>query len=70
MYMKTRSQLMMGVVLCTSVFMLSACAPVTREAASSHSSGETATHDAPHWGYTGDVGPAFWGELNPDLHPV
>ena len=49
-----------------ALLLLSACAPVTREAASSHAEGETTAHDAPHWGYTGDTGPAFWGELNPD----
>ena len=70
MLKKRRSQLTMFVALCTSVFVLSACVPVTREAASSYAGGEPAAHgeahDAPHWGYTGDTGPAYWGELNPE----
>ncbi len=66
MFVRRRSQLTMFVALCASLFVLSACVPVTREAVSSHAGGETAAHDAPHWGYTGDTGPAYWGELNPE----
>ena len=69
MLKKRRSQLTMFVALCTSVFVLSACVPVTREAASPYAGEEPAAHgeahDAPHWGYTGDTGPAYWGDLNP-----
>ena len=66
MYGKMRFQLTMFVALSMSLLVLSACVPVTREAASSHTSGAAAGHDAPHWSYTGDTGPKYWGELNPD----
>ncbi|MGE0483967.1 MAG: carbonic anhydrase [Gammaproteobacteria bacterium] len=40
---------------CLALAMVGACNPV-------HAAG----HDAPHWGYTGDSGPAVWATLAPE----
>lgn len=49
-----------------ALLLLSACVPVTREAAAARSADAATEHVAPHWGYTGDIGPEYWGELNPE----
>lgn len=59
-----------------AVLLFAGCVPVTREGASSHATGNESaahssdqeeTHAGPHWGYTGDVAPEFWGDLNPEF---
>lgn len=59
----------LAVALVWAIVLLSACAPVTREGAAQSAARaphtETEAHAAPHWGYTGEVAPEFWGDLNP-----
>lgn len=56
------------IALVWAFVLLSACTPVTREGAVQSAAtaphAETEAHAAPHWGYTGDVGPEFWGDLD------
>ena len=59
--------------------MLAACAPVTREVAEARpaptlpavakapgGSAAGEAHGTGHWSYTGDTGPEYWGQLNPE----
>ena len=46
--------------ICALCAPLAACAPRSAALAADHG-------EAPHWGYTGDVGPEHWGALEPDF---
>lgn len=66
--------------ICAAILLLSGCTSVTREAAEARPAptlppgppepaGDSAhgeAHNTGHWTYTGDTGPAYWGELSPE----
>jgi carbonic anhydrase len=66
--------------LCAAALLVSACAPVMREAAEARpaptvpqgtpeapgGSAHGEAHNTGHWSYAGDTGPDFWGELSPE----
>ena len=62
-----------------AALLLAACAPVTREVAEARpaptlpataeapgGSAQGEAHATAHWSYSGDTGPAYWGELSPE----
>lgn len=61
-----------GVAPLLAALVLAACKPVTLEGASNMAAAPeaghgAAEHGAAHWSYSGDTGPAYWGELSPEF---